>query len=326
MIDFRAGEVQFVDHLAPMYLALPAELRGDFIVHRSIKERVRQWGIPAVNHVDDVRRPVVVASYGDHKRVRREGRRMIARAEHGAGQSYFADMRFGGNSSYAGGRDNHDASLILCPNEYSGERWRTSYPGARVEVIGCPKLDHLPAKMPGPLTIATSFHFDIPTIPETRWAWPTYKPVLPALAERFAVLAHCHPKAVPYLERYYRRMGIEIAEDFYEVCQRADVYVCDNSSTLFEFAATGRPVVVLNDPGYRRDVHHGGRFWDWAGVGLNVDHPARLVDTVARALVEDTSEQRERVLDQVYAYRSGAAARAAAVLVDWSQDYAARAA
>lgn len=320
-IDFRAGEVQFVDHLAPIYLALPEQYRGDFITQHSMAPRLHEWGIGRHPQTDDLTRPVVVASYGDQKRVRREGRTRIARAEHGAGQSYFGDMRFGGNASYAGGRDNHDASLFLCPNEESAARWQDAYPRARTEVVGCPKLDHLPARRDDrDITCAISFHFDINIIPETRWAWPAYKPHIPALAERFNVIAHAHPKGLGFLHRYFMRMGIEVVENFADVCRRADVYAVDNSSTLFEFAATGRPVVPLNDPGFRREVIHGGRFWDWATVGLQVDDPRTLADTVERAL-EDPPEQRaerERVLGLVYAHRTGAAQRAADVLVDWA--------
>lgn len=319
MIDFRCGEVQFVDHLAPIYLALPPEQRGEFITQHSIRGRVHEWGIPTAR-IDDLSRPVVVASYGDHKRVRREGRRLIARVEHGAGQSYFGDMRFGGNASYAGGRDCQDASLFLCPNDYSAQKWRAAYPNADVEAIGCPKLDTLPAKEDGPLTVAVSFHFNIPLIPETFWTWPTYRTALPALAERYRLIAHAHPKALPFIERYYRRFDIEVVPDFSQVCKRADLYIADNTSTLFEFASTGRPVVVLNSPDFRRDVNHGGRFWDWATVGYQCDRAADLIPTVERAF-EDPPEQRaerERVLDLVYAYRTGAAQRAADALLAWA--------
>lgn len=320
MIDFQAGEVQFIDHLAPIYLALPPALRGDFLVHHGLRARAQAWGITAVPRVEYTERPIVVASYGDQKRVRRQGRKVIARAEHGAGQSYHGDSRFGGNSSYPGGRDCHDVSLFLCPNEQSADRWQDAYPHAAVEVVGCPKLDYLPAKEPGPVTVAVSFHFDINIIPETRWAWPAYRPVLPALAQQFAVIAHAHPKGIGLLHRYYQRLGIEVAPDFADVCRRADVYVVDNSSTAFEFAATGRPVVLLNIPAYRRDVSHGLRFWDAAHVGLQCDRPEDLPVVVSAAL-EDRPEQqaaREDALGRVYAYRSGGAQRAAAALMAWA--------
>ena len=234
--------------------------------------------------------------------------------------SYFGDMKFGGNASYAGGRDCHDVSLFLCPNDYSANRWQDSYPGATVEVVGCAKLDSLPAREAGPgPVVAFSMHFDINIIPETRWAWPAYRSFLPELAKRFTVIGHAHPKVNtwPGLHQHFRRLDIEFVPDFADVCRRADLYVVDNSSTLFEFAAIGRPVVPLNIPEYRRNVNHGGRFWDWADVGLQVDDPRRLADTVHQALTADTTAQREAVLSQVYPYRTGGAQRAAAALLDW---------
>ena len=108
--------------------------------------------------------------------------------------------------------------------------------------------------------------------------------------------------------------------DFADVCRRADVYITDNSSTLFEFAATGRPVVVLNAPEFRRNVNHGLRFWEAATVGVQVDHPRDLVAAVASALEDPEPSQnaREAALAIVYTYRSGGASRAAAALSDWA--------
>ena len=102
--------------------------------------------------------------------------------------------------------------------------------------------------------------------------------------------------------------------------RQADLYVCDNSSSLFEFAATGRPVVVLNTPEYRRDVHHGLRFWDAASVGVNCDRPRDLDDAIGQALADAPKQQaaRERALDIVYSPRTGGAQLAADALVEWA--------
>jgi hypothetical protein len=327
-LDFYATERHFADHLAAVWRALPSEARGDFIVHRSVLDHCRAQGIQAILDLGGTA-PIVVASYGDERRVRGM-RRHVARFEHGAGQAYLGGTeRMARHPSYAGGRD-CAAELLLCPNEYSAALWRKWYPGMLVEVVGSTRLDSLPA-LEGPEgVVCVSFHWDCLLVQEARTTYYTYRAALPELARRFPVIGHGHPRALdgdPRLRRAYMRLGIELVEDFDEVCRRASVYVCDNSSSMFEFAATGRPVVVLNEPvglqpnrGYRREVAHGLRFWDAAGVGPNVWAPAELLPAVERAMEcrpEDVAA-REAALDIVYVHRHGAAERAASVLCEWA--------
>ena len=229
----------------------------------------------------------------------------------------------GRNPSYAGGVDRGDTELFLVPNEYAAGLWRTAYPGARVEVIGCPRLDELPPREPGPgPVVAVSFHWPASVAPESGTAIGWYSRALPELASRFRVIGHAHPKGdwPRRAERIFRRSGIEFVRDFDDVCRQADVYACDNSSTLFEFASTGRPVVVLNQPAYRRRVHHGLRFWEASTVGVNVERPADLVAGVVRALEDREADRqaREAALHIVYAHRSGAAGRAAAAIAGYA--------
>jgi hypothetical protein len=307
MIDAYASTPWYVDHLAPIMAALGPEA-GELHVGRRFRPRPRP---PA-----DV---ALVASYGDLTIVRHLGYQRFALTQHGAGQSYGGDPRRGDYPSYPGGRNHASVGLFLVPNEHAAGRWRKAYPRACVRVVGCPKLDTLPTRVPsaGPV-VAVSFHWDYRLMPETRSAFPEYAAAVATLAKSYTVLGHAHPRRTD-LRRFYTRIGVEQVRDFADVCRQADLYVCDNSSTLFEFAATGRPVVVLNSREYRRDVEHGLRFWDAASVGVQVDRGAGLADAVARALEQhpEDVEARERALGIVYQPRVGSAESAATALREW---------
>lgn len=315
MIDCYSGESQFADHIYPIWQAL--EDPGDFIIEGTIADIPRWPG--SVTTATDPTRPVLVASYGDQKKVRRQGRTRIARIEHGAGQSYGT-----GHGSYAGGKDCDDVSLFLMPNQYSADLWQAAYPDARVEIVGCPKLDGLPRREGPPgNVVCISWHWDCHLVPETVSAFSTFRAALEPLRETFDLIGHGHPRAIdrpPLLRKRYRRLEIPLVAEFEEVCRRADVYVCDNSSSMFEFAATGRPVVVMNATHYRKNVHHGLRFWDAANIGVQVDSASALVDAVHLALEDGPAQKanREQALELVYPIRSGASQRAAAVLEEWA--------
>jgi len=325
-IDAIAGEPQFLDHLAPVWKALPPAVRGRFLVAFEMAEQAQRLEIDAIlkqftvgteaGSKGEPRGPkCLVASYGDVKKARRLGYGDFARFEHGIGQAYSNT-----HPSYAGGRDASDHSLFLMPNEYSANLWWTAYPSARVEVVGSPRLDSLPQREGEPgRVVAFSLHWRCNVAPETYPAGE-FASALPALSRRFTVLGHGHPRGIGDLMPYYQRLGIELVPDFEEICRRADVFVADNSSAMYEFAATGRPVVALNSQNWRRHVHHGLRFWD-AVPGEQVDDPADLIDAVERALGDPDwlRAVREHALGIVYPYRSGAAQRAAQRLATWAQ-------
>jgi hypothetical protein len=340
MLDFVCGERQFIDHAAPVYRALPPDVRGRFLVDSSLVDHATKRGI-AAEPIDvtalkraEPRSPkarpgdgpmAFVVSIGDTKIARRLGYRRFVTMEHGIGQAYIGDEHGRTNPSSAGGGARHDTVLFLAPNEYSANLWRAAYPKARVEVVGSPRLDDLPR---GPVrhgpplgkdaVVAISFHWPASVAPEADTALGEYLPALPELASRYTMLGHAHPKGEwpQRLARIYRRAGIEFVEDFEDVCRRADVYICDNSSTLYEFAATGRPVVVMNSKRYRRNVHHGLRFWDAAHVGLQVSEPQHVVGAVERALSDPWPDEREDALSRVYQPRTNGAAYAATAILD----------
>jgi hypothetical protein len=336
MIDAVGCERQFLDHMAPVWRLLPPSHRGRLLTDASLVDHARELGLEAEAIDAEVLRrssmppkanpgagpAAFVVSIGDTKIARRLGYRRFAFMEHGAGQAYLGERGSIAHSSYAGGSDREDVELFLVPNEYSAELWRRAYPAARVEIVGSPKIEDLPRREPGPgPVVALSFHWPAFVAPEAGTAIGHYFLALPELAKAYTVIGHAHPKGdwPERVQRYYRRAGIPFVADFADVCRQADVYVCDNSSTMFEFAATGRPVVVLNWPALRPNIRHGGRFYDWATVGIQVDQPEELIPAVARALEDppDVRAERERVLELVYPVRENCAEGAAAAIADW---------
>lgn len=260
----------------------------------------------------------LVASYGSLVKARRRGFRRIVLAQHGAGQSYGGDPKTARNPGYPGGDKNDAVGLFLCPNEYSAARWRERYPQTPAAIIGSPRLDTLPRREGKPDgVVAVAFHWNAYFSPEANSAWADFLPALPDLATRFRVIGTGHPQNRS-LPRLYDQLGIEYVGAFDEVCRRADVLAFDNTSAGFEFAATGRPVVVLNARSYRRNVAHGGRFWEWAGIGVNVDHPADLAHAVTLALDDqpDLRRARETTLATVYQRET----TAADAISQWSLD------
>lgn len=104
-----------------------------------------------------------------------------------------------------------------------------------------------------------------------------------------------------WFRTFWPRLKVPFLLSFDEVLEQADLYVTDNSSTLMEFASTSRPVLVLNAPWYRRDVHHGLRFWD-AIPGMQVDEPGDLLEGIKLALDDSPELQAARRYAVQYVY------------------------
>lgn len=334
MIDAIGTEPQFIDHLAPLWKALPAGLRGRFLVPHELMAKATARGIDATEFAYPPYVPnppsrhdgplALVASAGDIKHGRRLGYGPFIFLEHGAGQSYGDASGSVFHGAYAGGPDRDDVILNLVPNETCAERWRASYPQTPTVVIGCPKLDTLPRRVPGPVTVAISFHWPASMLISgyAGNALPDFLPQLGMLAKRFNVIGHAHPKFgwPDQMKPIYEGLGIPFVSDFDDVCRQADVYVCDNSSTIFEFAATGRPVVLMNARYWHRGPELGLRFWAASGVGINVSPWEDLGDAIDRALLDTPgqAQARREALAIVYQpSRTGAAKRGAEAIEWW---------
>jgi len=272
---------------------------------------------------------MLVCSYGDLSRAYGvDPRRRFVFMEHGVGHGY------SGHPGYAGGKGKRaKVSLFLAPNEFVRARTERVLPGVKQVVIGTPKMDGWKdedrrmkdegaSSAQREKVVCISFHWNGEKIaPEAGNAFAHYKRALPELARcgEFKLIGHGHPRAMEYFAQIYEKMEIEVVRDFEAVMERADVYVNDISSTLYEFCVTGKPVVMLNAPWFRRNVTHGIRFWDYTDIGLQVDEPGQLKDVILRTLEcpGAMKEERGKMIRELYPFLGGSAKRAAEAVEEW---------
>lgn len=295
--------------MRPVWDALPDDVRGTWFGR--FGERMG-----STDPTPD--RPILIAGFADHQKI--PHRRPIV-LEHGAGQAYPGDPLAAKSGSFAGGDGWDNAIGFLSPSSTVADRWRARYPDAVVDVVGCPKLDHWhgveQVRTVRPI-VAFSFHWDCPLIPETRSALAHHYPHLPGViatlrALGYQVAGHAHPRWRGSLDRRWVQWGVPIVRELDDVMATASVFVADNTSALYEFAALDRPVVVLNAPWYRRDIDHGLRFWSLI-PGVLVDDGAHLTEAITAAAdgLDGQREHRRAVVSQVYASLDGTSSQQAA--------------
>jgi hypothetical protein len=334
-----ASHPHWIDHLAPVYKALDPSEKIAFYTHPRFLTHARARGIRAVPF-PSFRRPerdevTLIASETDRARI---APFRVVRFEHGAGGSFhggpvepmpgmprLANKAAHHNPSYAGGDRQRNVIAFLNPNAYAQYWWELAYPKIPSYIIGTPKLDAAhaaslaePKVRSDPPVVAISFHFDATIMPESRSTFPHYADAVAELVRRSDIefLGHSHPKFQHTLEPFWREHGVAFEPDFAQVLARADCYVIDSLSTLYEFASIDRPVVVLNAPWFRRDVEHGLRFWEHSELGPSVWDPEDLSDAVEESLADPAPfpERRRLASEAVYPYRGVATERAVEVL------------
>jgi len=259
----------------------------------------------------------LVASFKDAEML---SRRKVVYLEHGAGQSYKGDKMSAGSPYYHGAKHPQNIVGYVSPNEQVASSW-----GRPAIAVGCPALDvwHLALQEMQTRSlkpaVTLTFHWDCRVAPESRWALPHYAERLPEFVEHlrllgFDVFGHAHPRAEKMLKRFWHRNKVEYLDTPEMVFWASDILIADNTSLLFEFASLDRPVVLLNAPWYRKHVHHGGRFWDWADVGINVDQPEALfnIDFDSYLFEDRFAFQRAEIVKQIYAHTDGFAGQRAA--------------
>lgn len=314
-----ASEPHFLSHVLPVWLALPDECRGGLWTGTTARSAGTTKALASSMGITMERSPLprsigtaYVASVGDLMRVMRtDPSTHVAYAEHGCGISYNVAQ-----SSFIGSSNRPGCAVILTPNEETATKQWQATPDIPVVALGDePRMDRRrlgPAKVRDERpTIALSFHWDSEVVPETRSTLYWYREHLGDLVvsnPQWRFIGHAHPRMLRHAQIVYAHAGIEFVANFERVMNEADVYVVDNSSTLYEFASLNRPVVVLNCPRYRRWIHHGLRFWE-SIPGPQVDDYRQLAPTIATALEDppEWSEIRHAAVERVFPQRDGGA-------------------
>lgn len=313
-VDAYAVGQGHLDHCAPIWKALAPEARGTFYVGEMAHSF--RWaeslgldpqpGIPSWSD-----RPVLIATGNDLNLVKRP-----ILIEHGSGQTYIGVD----HPCWPGGYGRDSVILFLVPNDRVAEANLATYPNANVEVVGSPHVEVLRAQPPYPQErhrIALSAHWASYIVEEARSGWAHYEDAFREACEMAPddFVIHGHPRMQDYTGGLAAKWGVEFEPDFTHLTQRAWLYVVDSSSTAFEWMALDRPVIFYSPPWFRRDVHHGGRFWEWVDAGVHVEKPEDLESAFLTALADPKPIRQRRMTVARYLWghdlSHGASARAA---------------
>lgn len=315
MIDFYATREWYLDHLAPIWHALPADQRGRFGItpRASMFIRTQQLGIDhdRIVHGPPLHgdAPVVCAGGQDIGGLTR-----TVLVEHGAGQTY----RTLDHESWAGGPGRENVCLFIVPNEQVAARNRFAYPDVP-NVLAAPHVQYLLSLDWAPeIPVVFGRHWETALLPELQSAWPHHFAAIRdyCTTNRDRVALHFHPRIEDMGRTLASEWRVTYLNTLDDVARRGFVFVTDNSSAAFELAYCGRPIVWLNCPHYRRDVEHGLRFWSHIDVGYQVDDPDRLEPQIAYASGMGPTLFAEELTGDVFPVVKNASSIAAAAIMD----------
>lgn len=326
VVDVYATEPHFVNHMLPIWRAMPPELRGAFYTRREYDPGI--LGEPRserAGHGD----LFLVCSFGDLRMVTATSTRTVIFSEHGAGFTFANEYGYV-YRSYAGADDRPCVGLFLNVNDTVQRANARAHPHARGVVIGSPKMDQWynpkrfrPQTVTGAdvPTVAIAFHWDGHILsPGIGNAFNHFRSALPALAARtdIRLVGHAHPRFATEMQMECMALNIPYVERLDDVFRQADVLVADATSAMYEFASLDRPVVTMNTPEYRREPDRGIRFWQHI-PGIQVDEPEDLAQATLNALDDPPELQaiRRSAVEAVYPIRGDAAQRAVSAIADF---------
>lgn len=309
-LDFYASEIHYFDHIIPIWNMLDDDYKGVFNVSIEVfeKRKLKHTEFKLNKPTDNI---TLVASYKDYS----ETKGKVILIEHGIGHNY-------GNqhSSYVGGRHKERVVLFLNQHALSQNTNLLAYPNVANEIIGTPKTDTIVVKSNDKRNdkpiVCIAFHWDCFVCNNTRSAYYYYKDILSELSQskEFTLIAHGHPRQD---WRELELLGIKFYSDLNDIMTIADIYVNDNSSSMYEFALTGKPVIVLNCPLYDRTRDTGIRFWRYI-IGKQVDSPSYLKQTILDVLKHDSwIDTRKDILKVLYPFRHKSTQRAVEVIQEF---------
>lgn len=313
-MDALITSAHLLPHSLPIWHALDTSVRGRLFVGFDARMNVEaskygfdaHFGTPPPSDT-----PVLVASGNDLPGIQR-----AVLLAHGVEQTYIGVDHI----SWAGGSGRENVILFVVPHEQAAWANRERYPNTPCAVVGSPHVELLRKLPPYPLRdprIAISTHWESGLVPELRSAFSWYEEEFQRLcmANPDAFVMHGHPRHQDFTEWKAREWGVEFVPSFEKLTQRAWLYVVDSSSTAYEWAALGRPVVHVNAPWYRAEVEHSLRFWSQSDIGPNVFKPADLEAALSIAMADPApiACRRQQIVTELFGtdLSVGAAARAA---------------
>jgi len=237
-----------------------------------------------------------------------------------------------GKPVYADGYgQRYKLAMFPVPNQHTLNKCMPELTSKPHPIVGVPKLDRWAGEfkqahvMPAKPTIAIAFHHgDKNSRPgETGSAWEHYTSILPELAKRYKLILHAHPIMDFELLKFYneKMAQVEFVPDFQEVMRRADIYINDCSSTLYEFCVTGKPVIILNAPWFDKKSNWGIRFWEYTDIGLQVNEPEYLLSAIEDAVQHPDAFQKERwrTINDLFPFLGESANRAVGEITNFLQ-------
>lgn len=331
-VDISAAPVQMVghnrihylSHLAPIWAALPDDIRGECHIAEADRENAEYFGIAnlrvhksrkqIIAHLRNrpERRVTIVAGYSDLRHINKLGLPNIF-VMHGTGFIHDADADI---SSYPGATRNRDNTVLILSNgPVITAIERKKNPGIRVETVGCPKLDrwiNRPKAQSKKPVIALAWHWRCGRGGNTDTLFDEYREVLPELAKHYKLLGHGHPHIIDELIPIYEDLGIEHTRYLEDVFDRADLMIADATSAIYEFAALDRPVVPLWGSKYS-ETNFGGLNDCRMDLGSPCWKPDELIPAVERALknLKAVTAKRHKTVAKAYANLDGTATAAA---------------